>query len=89
MCEMNKSLSFFGSYTLLVKDELARPPVIGKDIFTLGIAYPQALLTQEKRAVFLSRAGKILATENFSMKRRTPVSLHLLRKVTYKACRTR
>jgi hypothetical protein len=51
---------------------LARPPVIGKDTFTLGTAYPQALLTQEKRAIFLSRAGKVLATETFSMKRRIP-----------------
>jgi hypothetical protein len=35
-----------GSYTLLVKDELARPAVIAKDPFTLGTASPQALLTQ-------------------------------------------
>ena len=77
------------SYTHLVKDELARPPVIGKDTFTLRTADPQALLTQEKRVVFLSRAGKHLATENVSLKRRIPVSLHLLRKVTYTACRTR
>jgi hypothetical protein len=61
-----------GSYTHLVKDELARPPAIGKDTFTLGTAYPQAFLAQEKCAVFLSRAGKILATENFSMKRQPP-----------------
>ena len=63
--------------------------VIGKDTFTLRTADPQALLTQEKRVVFLSRAGKHLATENVSLKRRIPVSLHLLRKVTYTACRTR
>ena len=31
------------SSTHLVKDELARPPVIGKDTFTLGTASPQAL----------------------------------------------
>ena len=59
------------SYTHLVKDELARPPVIGKDTFTLRTADPQALLTQEKRVVFLSRAGKHLATENVSLKRRS------------------
>ena len=63
--------------------------MIGKDTFTLRTADPQASLTQEKRVVFLSRAGKHLATENVSLKRRIPVSLHLLRKVTYTACRTR
>jgi len=47
------------SYTLLVKDELARPPVIGKDIFSLGIAHPQALLTQQKSSVFVE-SGKAL-----------------------------
>jgi hypothetical protein len=73
----------------LVKDELARPTMLGKETFTLGTACPQMCLAEEKRAVFLSRAGKVLATENFSMNRRTPVSLHLLRKVAYKACRTR
>jgi hypothetical protein len=36
----------------LVKDELARPPVIGKETFSWGIIHPQVLLTQEKRAVF-------------------------------------
>jgi hypothetical protein len=51
-----------GSDTHLVKDEITRPAVIGKETFTLGTASPQALLTQQKRAVFLSRAGKVLAT---------------------------
>jgi hypothetical protein len=45
-----------------VKDELARPPVIGKDPFTFGTAYPQALLTEKKCAVL-----KVLVPENFSL----------------------
>ena len=40
------------SYTHLVKEELARAPVIAKETFSSGSTHPQALLTQEKRAVF-------------------------------------
>jgi hypothetical protein len=40
------------SYTHLVKGELARSAVIGKDSFTLATASPQVLLTPEKHAVF-------------------------------------
>lgn len=48
------------SDTHLVKDELARPPVIRKDPFSLGIAHPQALLTEEKRAVFCRERERFL-----------------------------
>jgi len=42
----------YRSDTHLVKDELARPRVIGKQTFSWDIVRPQVLLTQQKRAVF-------------------------------------
>ena len=48
------------SYTHLVKDGLARPPVIGKDSFPLGIIHPQVLLTQEKGSVFYRERERFL-----------------------------
>jgi hypothetical protein len=72
-----------------VKDELARPPVLGKDPCLSGIAHHQALLAEKKCAVFLSRAGKALAQKTSPGKDDTLLSLHLLRKGDYNACRTR